>query len=152
MTTSVRRVPAGGPWGSRVGYSRAVRSGALVCVSGSTGVHDGALVGAGDTAAQARRAVRTVLDALGALGAGAADVVQTRIYMVDADEWPLVAEVHREAFGAHAPAATLVQVARLISPELRVEIEAMAWVHGPDGCGDAPATHDDASADYITRR
>lgn len=147
MSSVVQRVPAGGPWGERMGYSRAVRHGVLVWVSGTTGVRDGHPVG--DTGAQTRRALEIVIEALGALGAGAEDVVRTRIYMVDADEWPLVADVHREVFGAHPPAATLVEVARLIAPGLRVEIEALACVGATRRPVGGAMADGDASADYV---
>lgn len=153
MPVTARRVPAGVPWGAAVGYSRAVRSGPLVAVSGTTAVRDGVPVGGDDTGAQAVEAVRTVVDALAQLGASPADVVQTRIYVTDADEWDRVAPAHRAAFGAHPPATTLVEVPRLIDPRMRVEIEAVAWVAGrarqPAAGSREPG---DGSADYAVSR
>lgn len=152
-TTPVTRVTSGAPWEPLVGYSRAVRSGSLVAVSGTTAGRDGSLAVPGGAAAQARHAIATILESLARVGAGAADVVQTRMYVTDVDAWRAVGEAHRHAFGAHPPATTLIEVRRLIHPELRVEIEALAWVPGPVMSTRAPARpagpESDGSADYV---
>jgi enamine deaminase RidA (YjgF/YER057c/UK114 family) len=117
----------GTPWEPVVGYSRAVRSGPLVVVSGCTSTDsDGAFVD-GDAGDQARRALANVVAALERAGATAADVVQTRIYVTDIAEWEAVGRAHGEVFGAVRPATAMVQVAALIDPRMRVEIEAMAY-------------------------
>jgi enamine deaminase RidA (YjgF/YER057c/UK114 family) len=109
---------------STVGYSRAVRSGPLVAVAGTTGSGD-------DIAAQARDALRRIEIALQRAGAALADVVRTRIYVTDISRWREVAAVHAQVFGDIRPAATMVEVAALIAPELFVEIEADAYLAGP---------------------
>lgn len=108
---------------SAVGYSRAVRVGPHVAVAGTTGTGP-----AGDVAAQARDALRRIEIALHQAGAALTDVVRTRIYVTDIARWREVGAVHAEVFGAIRPAATMVQVAALITPELLVEIEADAYV------------------------
>lgn len=108
---------------SAVGYSRAVRVGPHVAVAGTTGTGP-----AGDIAAQARDALRRIEIALHQAGAALTDVVRTRIYVTDIARWREVGAVHAEVFGAIRPAATMVQVAALITPELLVEIEADAYV------------------------
>lgn len=108
---------------SAVGYSRAVRVGPHVAVAGTTGTGP-----AGDIAAQARDALRRIEIALHQAGAALTDVVRTRIYVTDISRWREVGAVHAEVFGAIRPAATMVEVAALITPELLVEIEADAYV------------------------
>ncbi len=122
-----QRVSSGGPWEERVGYSRAVRVGDHVWVAGTTGTHpDGTIPeGAGP---QARHALDTIERALIDAGASVADVVVTRTYVVDIDEWEQVAEALKERFGAVRPAMTMVEVSRLMAPEHRVEIEVEAVV------------------------
>ncbi|AYJ05044.1 RidA family protein [Mycobacterium avium subsp. avium] len=108
---------------SDVGYARAVRVGPHVWVAGTTGAGP-----AGDIAAQARDALCRIEIALRQAGAELADVVRTRIYVTDISRWREVGAVHAEVFGAIRPAATMVEVAALIAPELLVEIEADAYV------------------------
>ena len=124
----IERHGTGTPWEPVVGYSRVVRAGPLVVVSGCTSTGpDGAFVD-GDAAEQARRALANVVAALERVGATPADVIQTRIYVTDIEEWEAVGRAHGEVFGDIRPATAMVQVAALIDPRMRVEIEATATV------------------------
>ena len=110
-----------------MGYCRAVRAGAIVAVSGSAAVgEDGKLVGEGDMYEQTRQCIRVISAALEKAGCGLEDVIRTRTYVTDIDQWEQVARAHSAAFGAAPPAATLVEVSRLINPAMLVEIEADA--------------------------
>ena len=126
-----RYVSSGSEFEAVVGYSRAVRVGPFVTVSGTTAP--------GDTIAdQARQALRRIDTALGQVGASLSDVVRTRMFVTDISRWREVGAVHAEVFGQIRPAATMVEVSALISPELTVEIEADAYVSGenePSGPG-----------------
>ena len=120
-------VPAGTMWGDRVGYSRAVRAGQWVSVSGTTAAADaGGAVGEDDTAAQTREAPRRIAVALEQVGAGVQDVVRTRIFVTDIGRWEQVGRAHAEVFAATRPATAMVEVSGLIDPALLVEIEADA--------------------------
>ena len=121
-----QNISTGGPWEDRIGYSRAVRIGSTVYVSGTTAMTPSGLVGKGDPYAQTIQAVRTIEAALKQAGASLTDVVRTRIYLVNIDQWPEVGRAHGEIFVAIKPAATMVEVNRLINPDMLVEIEAEA--------------------------
>ena len=117
-----RNISSGAPWEGVVGYSRAVRIGPHIAVAGTTGPGP-----AYDIGAQTREALRRIEIALNQAGAMLSDVVRTRIYVTDISRWREVAAVHSEVFGEIRPAATMVEVAALIAPELLVEIEADAY-------------------------
>jgi len=122
-------VRSGAPWEPLVGYSRAVRFGNFVAVSGSAAIGpDGKLVGEGDAYVQAKRCIEVVREALEEAGASLGDVVRTRMFVTDIEQWPDIARAHQEAFGAVAPATSMVEVTRLIDPAMLVEIEADAVI------------------------
>lgn len=117
----------GSPWEPKVGYCRAVRAGNLIFVSGTApAAKGGGIEAPGDPYRQARRCFEIALEALRALGAGPEHVVRTRMYVSDASRWEEFGRAHAEAFGAHPPAATMIEVKGFVDPAMMIEVEVDA--------------------------
>ena len=124
-----KNISSGAPWESIVGYSRAVRIGNHVWVAGTTATDEnGKVVGIGDAAAQTRYALQKIGHALHEAGVTFADVVRTRTFVTDISQWEAIGRVHGEFFGKVRPAATMVEVSKLIDPAHLVEIEIDAYI------------------------
>ena len=127
---SKQYISSGSPYEPRLGISRAVRTGSLIAVAGTAPIGpDGKTVGIGDPAAQARRCIEIIRNALEQAGASLSDVIRTRILLTRIDDWESVGLVHGEFFGSIRPANTVMQVTRFIDPEWLVEIEVDAVIN-----------------------
>ena len=126
------RVFSNAPWEAQVGYCRALRAGDRIFVTGTAPVAEvGGVHAPGDAYLQTRRCLDLLAKALEGLGAGLGDVTRTRMFVTDIERWPEYGRAHAEVFGDHPPATTMVEVRRLIDPEMLIEIEADAVVETP---------------------
>ena len=121
-------ISSGGPWEAKIGYSRAVKVGPFVAVSGSTAMTPDGLVGKGDVYAQTVQTLKTILTALEKAGAKPEHVIRTRTYLTRMSDWQEVGRAHGEVFGEIRPASTMVEVSKLINDDMLVEIEADAII------------------------
>jgi enamine deaminase RidA (YjgF/YER057c/UK114 family) len=123
-----QNITTGAPWEQKVGYSRAVRIGNTIEVSGTVAITDGKVVGKRDPYEQTKRIIQIIGEVLLQTGAGLEDVIRTRIYVIDITTWAEVGRAHGEAFKNIMPATSMVEVSKLIDPDFIVEIEATAIV------------------------
>ena len=123
------KIGTGAPWEDIVGYSRAVRKGPHVWISGTAPVKDGKTFAPGDAYAQAICCLEIIADALSKVEATLEDVVRTRIFVTDISQWEAIGKAHGEYFGTIRPATTMVEVTKLISPDMLLEIEVEAFIN-----------------------
>lgn len=128
MSQSRTNISSGSPWEATVGYSRAVKIGNIIEISGTVAVEDGQVVGLEDPYVQTKVILKKIESVLAEAGASMKDVVRTRIFVTDISQWEAVGRAHGEFFGDIRPCTTMVEVARLIAPEYMVEIETTAIV------------------------
>jgi len=134
--SSRKRVFSGATWESTAAYCRAIKSGSNIEVSGTTSVSEqGEVVGKGDAYRQTRRCFEIIARALAQLGADLSHVTRTRMYTTNISLWEDIAQAHQEVFEQHPPASTLVEVTKLIHPDLLIEIEVTAMVSSTTGGG-----------------
>ncbi|MDP1720830.1 MAG: Rid family hydrolase [Candidatus Nanopelagicaceae bacterium] len=127
--TIIRRTDGNRPWAPIVGYSRAVRMGNLIEVSGtSSTTHDGQVMHPNDAYGQMRYILNEIEGSIKELGATFENTIRTRVYMTSIDDWPAVAKAHGKIFASILPVCTFIEVSRLMLPELCVEVEATLWV------------------------
>ena len=122
-----QRAFSGAPWESRVGYCRALRAGSHIYVTGTAPIADGGDVESpGDAYAQARRCFQIIARALAELGADLSCVVRTRMFVTNIERWEEYGRAHRESFGDHPPTTSMIEISRLIDPDMLIEVEADA--------------------------